>query len=186
MNIYDFINIHQELSHYNFLHASKVICKLRKIKSKIEIENIINICSIANKVFYNFPEKIYANITEREVASIFKNELIKNSADYIMYMACTSTQARYDQIISNPTQKKLENGDILIIHTTSTLNNYFCDFNRNFGFGKINNSSIDAYKRLYEATELTLENIKPSISYSEIYYFLSKNLVSKEKNVASV
>ncbi len=186
MNIEDFINIREELSDYNFVDASKVIWKLRKIKSKIEIENITKICSIANKVFDNFPEKIYANITEREAASIFKNELIKSGADYIMYMACASGQGGYDQIISNPTEKKLESGDILIIDTGSTLNGYFCDFDRNFGFGKINKSSIDAYRRLWEATELTLENIKPGISCSEIYYLLSKNLVSKEKNVASV
>ena len=186
MNIQDFINIREELSDYNFVDASKVIWNLRKIKSKIEIENITKICSIANKVFDNFPEKIYANITEREAASIFKNELIKSGADYIMYMACASGQGGYDQIISNPTEKKLESGDILIIDTGSTLNGYFCDFDRNFGFGKINKNSIDAYRRLWEATELTLENIKPGISCSEIYYLLSKNLVSKEKNVASV
>ena len=186
MNIEDFINIREELSDYNFVDASKVIWNLRKIKSKNEIENITKICSIANKVFDNFPEKIYANITEREAASIFKNELIKNGADYIMYMACASGQGGYDQIISNPTEKKLESGDILIIDTGSTLNGYFCDFDRNFGFGKINKNSIDAYRRLWEATELTLENIKPGISCSEIYYLLSKNLVSKEKNVASV
>ncbi len=186
MNIEDFINIREELSDYNFVDASKVIWNLRKIKSKNEIENITKICSIANKVFDNFPEKIYSNITEREAASIFKNELIKNGADYIMYMACASGQGGYDQIISNPTEKKLESGDILIIDTGSTLNGYFCDFDRNFGFGKINKNSIDAYRRLWEATELTLENIKPGISCSEIYYLLSKNLVSKEKNVASV
>ena len=186
MSIQDYIKVQEELSDYNFVDASKVIWNLRKIKSKNEIENITKICSIANKVFVNFPEKIYANISEREATSIFKNELIKNGADYIMYMACASGQGGYDQIISNPTEKKLESGDILIIDTGSTLNGYFCDFDRNFGFGKINKNSIDAYRRLWEATELTLENIKPGISCSEIYYLLSKNLVSKEKNVASV
>ena len=186
MNILDFINIREELSDYNFVDASKVIWNLRKIKSKIEIENISKICSITNKVFDNFPENIYSNITEREAASIFKHELISNGVDYIMYMACASGQGGYDQIICNPSEKKLKSGDILIIDTGSTLNGYFCDFDRNFGFGKINQKSIDAYRKLWEATESTLENIKPGISCSEIYYLLSKNLISKEKNAASV
>ncbi|WP_353885776.1 M24 family metallopeptidase, partial [uncultured Microbacterium sp.] len=34
-------------------------------------------------------------------------------------------------------EKQLNNGDILIIDTGSTVNGYFCDFDRNFGFGKI-------------------------------------------------
>jgi len=80
----------------------------------------------------------------------------------------------------------LENGDILIIDTGSTLNGYFCDFDRNFGFGKINQNSLDAYATLWEAIESTLEIIKPGISCSEIYSSLSKNLVQENNNDGSV
>ena len=186
MNIQDFINIREELSDYNFVDASKVIWNLRKIKSKIEIEYISKVCSIASKVFDNFPDKIYPKINEREATSIFKKELINNGIDYIMYMACASGQGGYDQIIANPTEKQLDNGDILIIDTGSTLNGYFCDFDRNFGFGKINQASIDAYTKLWEAIESTLENIKPGISCSEIYSSLSNYLVQENINNGSV
>ena len=186
MSIQDFINIQEELSDYNFVDASKVIWNLRKIKSKIEIENISKICSIASKVFDNFPEKIYPKITEREATSIFKKELINNGADYIIYMACASGQGGYDQIITNPTEKILDNGDILIIDTGSTINGYFCDFDRNFGFGRISQVSLDAYSKLWEAIESTLEIIKPGISCSEIYSSLSKYLEPKKNNVGSV
>ena len=102
-------------------------------------------------MFDNFPDKIYPKISEREATSIFKKELINNGIDYIMYMACASGQGGYDQIIANPSEKQLDNGDILIIDTGSTLNGYFCDFDRNFGFGKINQASLDAYTKLWEA-----------------------------------
>tara|TARA_B100000925_G_C21865031_1_gene411696 strand:+ start:21 stop:653 length:633 start_codon:yes stop_codon:yes gene_type:complete len=137
-------------------------------------------------VFDTFPEKIYTNITEKKATSIFKKELINNGADYIMYMACASGEGGYDQIITNPTEKKLNNGDILIIDTGSTLNGYFCDFDRNFGFGKINDISLDAYTKLWESIESTLEIIKPGISCAEIYSSLSKNLIAKDGNDGSV
>jgi len=159
---------------------------LRKIKSKIEIEYISKICSITSEVFDNFPDKIYSKITEREATSVFKKELINNGADYIMYMACASGQGGYDQIITNPTEKQLKNGDILIIDTGSTLNGYFCDFDRNFGFGKISQSSLDAYTKLWEAIESTLEIIKPGINCSEIYSSLSKYLLPENNNNGSV
>ena len=186
MSIQDFINIQKELSDYKFVDASKIIWRLRKIKSEIEIENITQICSIASKVFDTFPEKIYSNITEKKATSIFKKELINNGADYIMYMACASGEGGYDQIITNPTEKKLNDGDILVIDTGSTLNGYFCDFDRNFGFGKINNISLDAYTKLWESIESTLEIIKPGISCTEIYSSLSKNLIAKDSNDGSV
>ena len=77
MNIEDFINIREELSDYNFVDASKVIWNLRIIKSKMEIEYISKICSIASEVFDNFPDKIYSKITEREATSVFKKELMQ-------------------------------------------------------------------------------------------------------------
>ena len=186
MSIQDFINIQKELSDYKFVDVSKIIWGLRKIKSENEIENITQICSIASNVFDTFPEKIYTNITEKKATSIFKKELINNGADYIMYMACASGEGGYDQIITNPTEKKLNNGDILIIDTGSTLNGYFCDFDRNFGFGKINDISLDAYTKLWESIESTLEIIKPGISCAEIYSSLSKNLIAKDGNDVSV
>ena len=186
MSIQDFINIQKELSDYKFVDVSKIIWGLRKIKSENEIENITQICSIASNVFDTFPEKIYTNITEKKATSIFKKELINNGADYIMYMACASGEGGYDQIITNPTEKKLNNGDILIIDTGSTLNGYFCDFDRNFGFGKINDISLDAYTKLWESIESTLEIIKPGISCAEIYSSLSKNLIAKDGNDGSV
>tara|TARA_Y100001970_G_scaffold106040_1_gene132853 strand:- start:619 stop:1770 length:1152 start_codon:yes stop_codon:yes gene_type:complete len=186
MSIQDFINIQKELSDYKFVDVSKIIWGLRKIKSENEIENISQICSIASNVFDTFPEKIYTNITEKKATSIFKKELINNGADYIMYMACASGEGGYDQIITNPTEKKLNNGDILIIDTGSTLNGYFCDFDRNFGFGKINDISLDAYTKLWESIESTLEIIKPGISCAEIYSSLSKNLIAKDGNDGSV
>ena len=186
MSIQDFINIQKELSDYKFVDVSKIIWGLRKIKSENEIENISQICSIASNVFDTFPEKIYTNITEKKATSIFKKELINNGADYIMYMACASGEGGYDQIITNPTEKKLNNGDILIIDTGSTLNGYFCDFDRNFGFGKINDISLEAYAKLWESIESTLEIIKPGISCADIYSSLSKNLIAKDSNDGSV
>ena len=186
MSIQDYIKIKEELSDYNFVDSSQVIWNLRKIKSKIEIQYISKVCSIASKVFDNFPDKIYPKISEREATSIFKKELINNGIDYIMYMACASGQGGYDQIIANPTEKQLDNGDILIIDTGSTLNGYFCDFDRNFGFGKISQASLDAYTKLWEAIESTLEIIKPGISCSEIYSSLSNYLVQENINNSSV
>ena len=186
MSIQDYVKVQEELSDYNFVDASKVIWNLRKIKSKMEIEYISKICSIASEVFDNFPDKIYSKITEREATSVFKKELINKGADYIMYMACASGQGGYDQIITNPTKKQLENGDILIIDTGSTLNGYFCDFDRNFGFGKISQTSLDAYAKLWEAIESTLEIIKPGINCSEIYSSLSKYLLPENNNNGSV
>lgn len=179
MSIKEFLKIKKDLQEYNFIDSTNIVWSLRKIKSDLEIKNIEKICSITSKVFDNLINKISLGMSEREIATIFKKDLINNGVDYIMYLSCASGINGYNQIICNPSEKKIGDGDILIIDTGSTLNGYYCDFDRNFGFGNINQKSLDAYNKLWDATEKTLEIIKPGISCKEVYESLSKNLFSK-------
>ena len=178
MSIKEFLKIKKDLQEYNFIDSTNIVWSLRKIKSDLEIKNIEKVCSITSKVFNNLINKISLGMSEREIATIFKKDLINNGIDYIMYLSCASGINGYNQIICNPSEKKLGDGDILIIDTGSTLNGYYCDFDRNFGFGNINQKSLDAYNKLWDATEKTLEIIKPGISCKEVYESLSKNLFS--------
>ena len=178
MSIKEFIKIKKDLQEYNFIDSTNIIWSLRKIKSDLEIKNIEKVCSITSKVFNNLINKISLGMSEREIATIFKKDLINNGVDYIMYLSCASGINGYNQIICNPSEKKIGDGNILIIDTGSTLNGYYCDFDRNFGFGNINQKSLDAYNKLWNATEKTLEIIKPGISCKEVYESLSKNLFS--------
>ena len=178
MSIKEFLKIKKDLQEYNFIDSTNILWSLRKIKSDLEIKNIEKVCSITSKVFNNLINKISLGMSEREIATIFKKDLINNGVDYIMYLTCASGINGYNQIICNPSEKKIGDGDILIIDTGSTLNGYYCDFDRNFGFGNINQKSLDAYNKLWNATEKTLEIIKPGISCKEVYESLSKNLFS--------
>ena len=178
MSIKEFLKIKKDLQEYNFIDSTNIVWSLRKIKSDLEIKNIEKVCSITSKVFNNLINKISLGMSEREIATIFKKDLINNGVDYIMYLSCASGINGYNQIICNPSEKKIGDGDILIIDTGSTLNGYYCDFDRNFGFGNINQKSLDAYNKLWDATEKTLEIIKPGISCKEVYKSLSKNLFS--------
>ena len=179
MSIKEFLKIKKDLQEYNFIDSTNIVWSLRKIKSDLEIKNIEKVCSITSKVFNNLINKISLGMSEREIATIFKKDLINNGVDYIMYLSCASGINGYNQIICNPSEKKIGDGDILIIDTGSTLNGYYCDFDRNFGFGNINQKSLDAYNKLWNATEKTLEIIKPGISCKEVYESLSKNLFSR-------
>jgi len=168
MSINDFDKLRTNLSNYNFVNASHLIWKLRIIKSQNEINKIKKIISIASKVFDNLPEQMHIGMTEIEICNILKKQLIEKGADHTLYMSCASGIGGYDQIICDPTEKKLQDGEILIIDTGTTLDGYFCDFDRNFGFGNISNESQDAYTVLWEATEKGLEKAKPGSTCADI------------------
>ena len=168
MSINDFDKLRNDILNCEFVDASEIIWELRIIKSSEEIKKIKNIISIASNVFDNFHNYIHKGMTEIEICNIFKKELLNKGADHTLYMSCASGEGGYDQIICDPTEKKLQNGDILIIDTGTTLDGYFCDFDRNYGFGNINAESEKAYNTLWEATEKGLEKAKPGVKCSDI------------------
>ena len=94
-------------------------------------------------------------------------------------MSCASGLGGYDQIICDPSEKKLNEGDVLVIDTGTTYDGYFCDFDRNFGFGKISDDVIKTYDILWEALEIGMQSAKPGNTFADINNAMAKIL---EKN----
>ncbi len=183
MSVKDFDKLRKNMTKYSFVDGSKIIWKLRMIKSKEEIKKMKKIISIASNVFDNLPNLININMSEIEICKIFKKELINEGADHTLYMSCTSGEGGYDQIICDPSEKKINDGDVLIIDTGTTLDGYFCDFNRNYAFGDIKKEVNEAYTTLWNASEKALEKAKPGIKCSEISN--SMNLVFNKSKIIS-
>jgi len=168
MSLNDFQKLNANLTNHDFVDASPLIWKLRMIKSENEISKIKNIVSIASKAFDELPKHLQIGQSEIEVCKIMKKTLLDHGADHTLYMSCASGPGGYDQIICDPTEKKLQDGDILIIDTGTTLDGYFCDFDRNFGFGKIEHSTKMAYDILWLAAEAGMNSAKPGVTCADV------------------
>ena len=62
----------------------------------------------------------------------------------------------------------MQDGDILIIDTGTTLDGYFCDFDRNFGFGKIADSAKITYEILWLAAEAGMNSAKAGATCADV------------------
>ena len=168
MSINDFDKLRKNMSNFIFVDASKIIWDIRIIKSQDEIKKIKKIISIASDVFDNLPNKINIGMSEIQICNIFKKDLLTKGADHTLYMSCASGNGGYDQIICDPSERKLKDGDVLIIDTGTTLDGYFCDFDRNYAFGNISKEVKDTYSILWEASEKAFGKIKPGFTCSDI------------------
>ena len=68
-----------------------------------------------------------------------------------------------------PTESVLENGHVLIIDTGSTFDGYFCDFDRNFAFGKLLEETRRAYETVYRATDVGIETARPGKTTTDVW-----------------
>jgi len=179
ITINDFNKLKNNLSDSDFIDASSIIWEMRMIKSKNEIDKIKKIISIASQAFDELKNYINIGQSEIEITNIMKKKLIDLGADHTLYMSCASGLGGYDQIICDPTEKKLNEGDVLVIDTGTTYDGYFCDFDRNFGFGKISDSVVKTNDILWEALEIGMQSAKPGNTFADINNAMAKIL---EKN----
>ena len=172
----DFIKLNNSLTKHRFIDASSLIWKLRMIKSDNEISKMKNIISIASNAFDELPNQINIGQSEIEITNIMKKKLLDLGADNTLYMSCTSGSGGYNQIICDPTDKKIIDGDVLIIDTGTTLDGYFCDFDRNFGFGNLNEDTKKAYEILWEVSEIGMQIAKPGNTCADVSNAMTKIL----------
>ena len=79
----------------------------------------------------------------------------------------------YADVISPPSSRPLESGDVLMLDTGATLKGYFCDFDRNFVVSGGGTGADDAVKRAQEtlwlATEAGLAAARPGATCADIF-----------------
>ncbi|MDM3355127.1 Xaa-Pro peptidase family protein [Citrobacter sp. Cb004] len=152
-----------------FVDISLDIHELRQIKSSAEIEKVREICRITNHGFSKVPEYARAGMTEREICKQFRIDMLLEGADECPYIIAGSGPDGYDSIIMGPTNRVIQEGDVLIIDTGAKRDGYFSDFDRNWAFGHASELTKAAYRACYEATTKGFEAARPGNTTSDIY-----------------
>lgn len=56
-----------------------------------------------------------------------------------------------------------------MIDIGATVDGYFCDFDRNYAFGKIDEAAHAAHRTVWEATEAGIKAARPGVKVSELW-----------------
>jgi len=169
MPIADFQRLGKLLAPTEVVDCTSLIRSLRNIKSSEEIEKIRYICGIASDGFEALPKRLRTGDTERENCRRFRIDLLERGADDSPYLISGSGPGGYDSIIMGPSNRKLHDGDVMIIDTGSTFDGYFCDFDRNFAFGRATGEVCEAYRTVYAATEAGLTAARPGATMADVW-----------------
>ncbi len=169
MPLADFEAIRTARHGAEFVDATPIIRALRLVKSEPEITKIAYICDIVSGAFEVLPNLLAIGDTELEAFRKFKIEILRRGADDVPYLVGGAGPGGYDDIISPPSNRALEEGDLFILDTGSVFDGYFCDFDRNFAFGSASNATRCAYDVLYQATEAGLQAAHPGATAADVF-----------------
>jgi Xaa-Pro aminopeptidase len=176
MPLADFLDIRDRFPAMDFVDATDLIRELRMVKSEAEIEKIAYICGVASDAFDVLPHIASLGDPEIEIFRKFKMKILELGADDCPYLVGRAGNGGYGDIISPPTDHKVTNGDVLILDTGSIFDGYFCDFDRNFAFGKASDDVRRAYEAVYRATEAGIEAARPGATTTDLFNAMSKVL----------
>ncbi|WP_457552581.1 M24 family metallopeptidase [Desulfobacula sp.] len=165
----NFIELSSRLKGTEFVDIATQIHRLRSVKSRAEIEKIRKACEITNKGFTNIPNHARSGQTERDICKQMRIDMLEAGADIIKYLISGSGPDGYDSIIMGPTDRQLNQGDVLIIDVGAVYDGYFSDFDRNFAFGRPSDETLKAYTAVYEATDAGFKAARPGATTTDVY-----------------
>lgn len=154
--------------------CNELIRALRVIKSEFEIDKIRYCAQAASRAFLRVPEFVSIGMTDRDIFQAFKHACLDEGVDDVSYLVGGSGQGGYGDIISPPSTRKLQSGDVLILDTGCIWDGYFCDFDRNYSIGKPSDKVAEAHRIIWDATQAALEICKHGTTCAELFAMMNK------------
>jgi len=174
----DFMKLRESLlaQGQQFVDAGPILRAQRLVKSPAEVAKVQASCDAVSKAYDAVPKLLSEGMTEAEACSLMKRMLLASGADDLPYVVCKAGRGSYSDIISHPTDRKLVRGDVLFIDTGSTVDGYFCDFNRNFAIGEPQKQALEVHRKLFDAIEAALLITRPGSTFADLYHAMAETL----------
>ena len=155
---------------FRFGDATAILRGLRMIKSPAEIARVRYVAQLVSGVYEQLFEFVEIGMGDDEIFRAFKRRCLEAGVDDVAYLVGAAGNQGYDDIISPPAGRVLRRDDILILDTGCAFAGYFCDFDRNYGFGKIDDVAKRAYNTVWQATEAGLEAARPGNACKDLFH----------------
>jgi Xaa-Pro aminopeptidase len=166
--------------------ATGLIRPLRMVKSPREIEKLSHICTVGSRTFDRIPDFANAGTPLDEVFRAFRHAALDAGADDVPYLVGGADRGGYRDVISPPSDRPLQTGDILMLDTGATWDGYFCDFDRNFAIGQADDLSRRAYDVLWRATEAGITAARPGTTCRELFQAMQSVIAEMDSSGGDV
>lgn len=173
MPLADFDRLRDALPGTVFCDATPLVGALRRVKSEAEIAILREICGAASRAFGNAPALFSTGQALSDAFRAFKIDLLREGAEDVPYLVGGCGPDGYSDVISPPTEAPIRAGDVLMLDTGATLRGYYCDFCRNWAFGRASDAAKRAYRTLYAATEAGLAAARPGATAADLFHAMA-------------
>lgn len=148
--------------------VSGVVARWRQVKEPAEVERIAGAAGIADRVLEEIAGRAEAGMEERELAA---------ELEYLA-RTCGSEGAPFETIVASgprtslpharPSDRRLREGDLLLVDFGVRFDGYCCDVTRTFSLGSAGEWQREVHAAVARAQEGAVEAARPGAAAAEV------------------
>ena len=147
----------------NLVETEHIIEKQRMIKDDEEISNLIKACEITDNCFSYILTYIKPGMTEKQIADEIE-EYYKSRTDGLSFETIVASGEKTSKPHAVPTDRKIQEQDIITIDMGCKVNGYCSDMTRTFFVGSVPEYVKPVYDLVLKNQEQTIDDMKDGAS----------------------
>ena len=151
-----------------FLPTDNIIEQIRMIKDKEEIIKIKKAAQITTESLKDVFEIIRPGLRELDIASELAYTMRKKGAQKEAFDTIVVSGERSSLPHGKPSEKKIVEGELIIVDMGANYHNYNSDITRTIIMGKENEKQKEIFSIVLKAQKAALEFLKPGVKCKEV------------------
>ena len=149
-------------------YADPILNRLRLIKSEAELEKMKRAIAVAEEALHSILPQIKIGMTEKEIAAMLTQALNVAGADAVPFGPIVSAGPNGASPHAVPTDRPIQDGDLMIIDWGALIDDYPSDITRTFAVGEIGPQQKRMYQAVLAANLAGIAVTEPENSCSEV------------------
>jgi len=158
----------EDLKDVEFIPLESVIEEIRKNKEPEEIDRIVKAIDTATNAFTDVFNTIHPGQTEKEIANNLDYAMRRHGAEGPSFPTIVASGPRAALPHAEPTDRKICNGEMVIIDFGAQVDGYCSDETCTISIGEVNGTMQDIYAIVHRAKQLALNKIRAGIPLKEV------------------
>lgn len=145
-----------------------MIDEIREVKSQEEISLIKKSAEITDKAFSHMVSFIKPLMTEKEISIELEYTIKKLGGDELSFSPIVASGLNGALPHAIPTEKRVQNGELLVLDFGTSLKGYASDMTRTLALGDISKDKFDAYQKVLYAQKTALSMVKEGVRACDV------------------
>ncbi len=168
--------LEQTLPSFVLDSADDVLAQLRSVKTADETVRIRTACKLAERAFREGASQLCAGMTELEVANLYRGSLSTGLPDFpdieradgFVFCMSGPNSALAGSAYARSRTRRIEAGDLVLIHCNSYADGHWTDITRTFSIGEPDIRGRAIREAVFAAREAALGALAPGVPAAHI------------------